>query len=455
MDFKERDPKLDKHLDEWLDDALAGYSKADPRPGLEQRITATLRAEDRAPARRRWWMFLTPAAAALAVLAITVSLHQKQGITPMPRNAPTSTEIATNESQPAVSVPEKDRADTPVKADKTATRVASAKPKEQPETRRDVQAPHLYAAAPAVVPPPPPVQQATSVQPAISLPKVAENRPSAAPISGAMGGVIGGTISPRSDSQSALNAPVKATGSDQQPRGRTYQALNTAPPPPLAKSEAEPRDAGRHYEAAPQIAATAIRPEKKTDTTTTSAANQTVEVCAACALVETQTSEVRSDQLAAAKRADKMSLAKTKAAPAEFYKLDFVLRELEDGKVVSLRNYSLMARSGDWQQLRVGTSAPTTAERKQLDNAEAIGLSVDCRIVPNSDGTAVLVTKADITSIANYASQYAANAVQPVHHVQMNTSAPVTLGKPSVLSGVDELNSKHRFELVVTVTKTK
>ena len=49
MDFKERDPKLEKHLDEWLDDALAGYSKADPRPGLEQRITTTLRAQSSLP----------------------------------------------------------------------------------------------------------------------------------------------------------------------------------------------------------------------------------------------------------------------------------------------------------------------------------------------------------------------------------------------------------------------
>jgi hypothetical protein len=37
----------------------------------------------------------------------------------------------------------------------------------------------------------------------------------------------------------------------------------------------------------------------------------------------------------------------------------------------------------------------------------------------------------------------------------MNTSAPITLGKPTVLSGVDELSSKRRFELEVTVTKAK
>src|SRR4051794_33574077 len=112
MDYKERDPKLEKHLDEWLDDALAGYSKADPRPGLEQRITATLRAEDRGPARRRWWIFLTPAAAGLAVLAVTISLHQKQGTTPVPQNVATSTKIARNEPPSSYALPENDRAKT-------------------------------------------------------------------------------------------------------------------------------------------------------------------------------------------------------------------------------------------------------------------------------------------------------------------------------------------------------
>jgi hypothetical protein len=42
-----------------------------------------------------------------------------------------------------------------------------------------------------------------------------------------------------------------------------------------------------------------------------------------------------------------------------------------------------------------------------------------------------------------------------MRHVQMNTSAPITPGKPVVISGVDELNSNHRFQLEVTATELK
>jgi hypothetical protein len=433
MDSEERDPKLEKHLDEWLDDALAGYSKAEARPGLEQRITATLRAEDRAPARRRWWIFLTPAAAALAVLAVTVSLHQKQGAPSVPQNAATSTEIAKNEPQASQSALENDRLATPAREVKPAARTRQ---KEQPETRSNEQTVHLYAAPlPPAAPPAQlatrsapsdqPAQQRIEVGPVAST--VTATKP-AAPVSGVVGGLVS-----RNDSQQALGAAG-------------------APPPPaqLAKSEAEPREAGRQLTSAPQVAATLARPAAKT---IKKLPTGTVEVAASAPVLDTSALEQKqSDSVAA----NSSFAAYTSANQQAFYKLDFVLRELEDGKTVNVRNYSLLARAGDWQQLRVGTSVPTTTESTRVDNKEAIGLSVDCRIVPSSDGTAVLVTKADITtSVANHAEKLDADKAQPIHHVQMNTSAPVTLGKSVVLSGVDELSSKHRFELEVTVTKAK
>src|SRR6266496_3384302 len=83
---------------------------------------------------------------------------------------------------------------------------------------------------------------------------------------------------------------------------------------------------------------------------------------------------------------------------ANFYKLDFVVRELEDGKTVNTRNYTLMARSGEWQQLRVGTRVPVTMQEKKVDYMD-VGLSVDCRIFGQEDNAA-LMTKAEITSFA-------------------------------------------------------
>jgi hypothetical protein len=65
------DPINSEHdLNQWLESALGQYSKAEPRPGLENRILASLQTErSRITARRRWWW-----AAGAAVAAATIVL---------------------------------------------------------------------------------------------------------------------------------------------------------------------------------------------------------------------------------------------------------------------------------------------------------------------------------------------------------------------------------------------
>src|SRR5262245_37171262 len=78
-----------------------------------------------------------------------------------------------------------------------------------------------------------------------------------------------------------------------------------------------------------------------------------------------------------------------------FFKMDFIVRELEGGKTVSTRNYTLITKSGDWQQLRVGTRVPITPEENKIQYTD-VGLSVDCRIL-EGPGNGSLATKAEIT----------------------------------------------------------
>src|SRR5271155_255029 len=67
-----RDLQNDK-LDRELDAALARFGAVEPRPGLDERILATLRAERERSTERSWWRW--PAVAALVVMiALSVSL---------------------------------------------------------------------------------------------------------------------------------------------------------------------------------------------------------------------------------------------------------------------------------------------------------------------------------------------------------------------------------------------
>src|SRR6266852_6063040 len=60
-----------KAADQWLNEALDGYSATEPRVGLDTRILANLQA--RAAQRRRRWMYAFAGAAAVMLFAVVMA----------------------------------------------------------------------------------------------------------------------------------------------------------------------------------------------------------------------------------------------------------------------------------------------------------------------------------------------------------------------------------------------
>ena len=87
----------EKQLDQLLDSLLSRYSDAQPRPGLETRILATVRAQAGKQKRPGWkqiWMW-AGAAAAIAIIAVVMMMNYRA------QKVPGSPTIA-NTPQPAV-----------------------------------------------------------------------------------------------------------------------------------------------------------------------------------------------------------------------------------------------------------------------------------------------------------------------------------------------------------------
>ncbi|HUM04701.1 MAG TPA: hypothetical protein VLT90_04515 [Terriglobales bacterium] len=77
------DQEKERAIEQWLDSAIAQYSKAKPRDGLEGRILANLRAEaekDRLATQRRWWWMVGVAAVAVVVVAVWVGLRDTRRV---------------------------------------------------------------------------------------------------------------------------------------------------------------------------------------------------------------------------------------------------------------------------------------------------------------------------------------------------------------------------------------
>src|SRR5258708_30625617 len=79
-DHNMADQDKDKQLDDLLESLLSRYSLAEPRPGLETRILATM--EGHATQRQRRWLFVFAASVAAVLFAVLIAnvRNVKQGI---------------------------------------------------------------------------------------------------------------------------------------------------------------------------------------------------------------------------------------------------------------------------------------------------------------------------------------------------------------------------------------
>ena len=92
----------EKLVDEVLDKALAGYSQAEPRMGLEGRVLARLEEEKAAPARAGWWRWAWAPAAAALLIAGGLYLSRPRTQPPAAANVPVKVAPAVT---PAVTPP--------------------------------------------------------------------------------------------------------------------------------------------------------------------------------------------------------------------------------------------------------------------------------------------------------------------------------------------------------------
>jgi len=139
--------------------------------------------------------------------------------------------------------------------------------------------------------------------------------------------------------------------------------------------------------------------------------------------------------------------------PVHAYRLDFSVNELEDGKKVNTRQYSLNLNADDANEIKIGTRVPVEAGHEQFQYID-VGTSIWCRIGERPDGVALAV-HADISNFA-IPDRGTGNESRPViRQLKINASTLALLGKPMVVGSVDDPNSKRQFQLEVTVTKLR
>jgi hypothetical protein len=138
--------------------------------------------------------------------------------------------------------------------------------------------------------------------------------------------------------------------------------------------------------------------------------------------------------------------APKKEPEAKYFHLNFVLKELDEGKVVNSRAYSTVistnARAG-------GCNVRSGDKVRRPQNSEIdVGVSFDCGPFEEVGNSLVIRLTAELSTLAATTE----NGSDIIRQNKWSSSVIVPIGKPSVVYSSEDLMSKHKMEIELTVT---
>ena len=141
------------------------------------------------------------------------------------------------------------------------------------------------------------------------------------------------------------------------------------------------------------------------------------------------------------------------------YRLDFALKELDAGKVINTREYTMMMMASNqrggqgfnYGEVKAGNRVPIMVEKgpQYID----VGINISANLYQLDSGALMLTSTTEVSSLASGGPGPAAAPV--LRSSKANSIVEVPAGKPTLLSSVDDPVSNHRFQLEVTVSKLK
>ncbi len=144
------------------------------------------------------------------------------------------------------------------------------------------------------------------------------------------------------------------------------------------------------------------------------------------------------------------------AEPSKFYKLEFVVKEVEGAKTLNARAYSMVviADGHDNASVRTGSKVPVGTTSKvpgaitQFQFYD-VGVNIDVRKVQEMQRDLTLYVSADVSSLA---SEHEEGLPPTVRQNKWNSTVTVPVKRPTVIFSSDDPASKRQMQLEVVAT---
>ncbi len=159
--------------------------------------------------------------------------------------------------------------------------------------------------------------------------------------------------------------------------------------------------------------------------------------------------------------------AKDDLAPS-VYRIEFSISELEAGKRLNTRAYTLMARDREWAKTDMSTRVPVVTGSSQAANGgpgintqfQYLDVGLSFSLYPRQTGDHIVLDgRLSMTSFAPADEAKLVNTAAvpaPVlRRVSTDFQAAVQSGKQTTVALLDDITSKKQYQLEATVTKIK
>jgi hypothetical protein len=141
--------------------------------------------------------------------------------------------------------------------------------------------------------------------------------------------------------------------------------------------------------------------------------------------------------------------------PIQPYRLDFSVNELESGKKINSRHYSIDLTAGSANQIKIGTRVPVSTGGPGWQYMD-VGTNIWANLRESADDLQLEV-RSDVSNLDMDSAHGHNSAVSApiVRQIQINGSTLFVTGKVIVIGTVDDPNSNREFQLEVIATKMR
>lgn len=144
------------------------------------------------------------------------------------------------------------------------------------------------------------------------------------------------------------------------------------------------------------------------------------------------------------------------SSPKSAYRLEFKIFELENGKRINERDFTLMTNAehnATPSSLRIGTRVPISSPGEKPNYLD-VGVNIWTNLRPQAEKLAGSI-RMEVTSLVPPEQGTEQRSASPpvLRNSSFNLETVLVPGKPQLLSSIDDVNSKKRVQVEVVATR--